>query len=112
MEEARFKKIMADLGMPDSHSLLSALRQVANEAAQGRTAGLIATAPKAGSVDAQRLIEAKLAEYDWPANHRNAARAGWEACRGWLVSQAGAPGDRPPSRDPEGQGNPPDWHPV
>lgn len=34
MTDERFKKIMADLGQPDSHSLLSALKQVANEASQ------------------------------------------------------------------------------
>ena len=32
MTDERYKKIMADLGMPNSKSLLSALRQVANEA--------------------------------------------------------------------------------
>ena len=26
------------------------------------------------------LIDAKLAEYNYPANTRNAARAGWYAC--------------------------------
>ena len=34
MTDERYKKIMADLGMPNSQSLLSALKQVANEAAQ------------------------------------------------------------------------------
>lgn len=34
MTDERYKKIMADLGMPDSRSLLGALKQVANEVAQ------------------------------------------------------------------------------
>ena len=34
MTDERYKKIMADLGMPNSRSLLSALQQVANEAGQ------------------------------------------------------------------------------
>ena len=34
MTDERYKKIMADLGMPNSRSLLQALQQVANEAAQ------------------------------------------------------------------------------
>lgn len=34
MNDERFKQIMEDLGMPNSHSLLSALKQVANEVEQ------------------------------------------------------------------------------
>lgn len=34
MTDERYKQIMADLGMPNSHSLLQALKQVANETAQ------------------------------------------------------------------------------
>ena len=34
MTDERYKAIMAELGQPHSHSLLSALRQVANEVAQ------------------------------------------------------------------------------
>lgn len=34
MTDERYKKIMADLGMPNSRSLLGALQQVANEAGQ------------------------------------------------------------------------------
>lgn len=34
MTDERYKKIMADLGMPNSRSLLVALQQVANEAGQ------------------------------------------------------------------------------
>ena len=34
MTDERYKKIMADLGMPNSKSLLFALQQVANEAGQ------------------------------------------------------------------------------
>jgi len=36
MTDERYKKIMADIGMPNSRSLLSALQQVANEVAQER----------------------------------------------------------------------------
>ena len=38
MNDERFKKIMADLGMPDNRSLLQALWQVANEVAQAELA--------------------------------------------------------------------------
>ena len=31
MTDERYRKIMADIGLPNSHSLLSALKQVANE---------------------------------------------------------------------------------
>jgi len=34
MTDERYKAIMAELGQPHSHSLLAALRQVANEVAQ------------------------------------------------------------------------------
>jgi len=34
MTDERYKQIMAEIGMPDSHSLLTALKQVANEVAQ------------------------------------------------------------------------------
>lgn len=34
MTDERYKALMADLGMPNSRSLLSALQQVANEVAQ------------------------------------------------------------------------------
>ena len=37
MEDKRFKEIMAELGMPNSRSLLIALKQVANEVAQEMT---------------------------------------------------------------------------
>ena len=37
MMDARYKQIMTDLGMPESQSLLSALRQVANEVGQEAT---------------------------------------------------------------------------
>lgn len=36
MTDERYKKIMSDLGMPNSRSLLSALQHVANEVAQER----------------------------------------------------------------------------
>ena len=42
MTEDRFKQIMARLGMPNSRSLLEALRQVANEAAQEALASRVA----------------------------------------------------------------------
>lgn len=38
MNDDRYQKIMADLGTPNSRSLLSALQQVANEAAQAAQA--------------------------------------------------------------------------
>ena len=48
MEDERYKEIMEQLGMPNSTSLLVALRQVANEVAQEMFVGWqpIKTAPK------------------------------------------------------------------
>ena len=37
MTDTRYKEIMENLGQPDSHSLLGALQQVANEVAQEAT---------------------------------------------------------------------------
>ena len=34
MDDERYKQIMIQVGMPDSHSLLAALKQVANEVEQ------------------------------------------------------------------------------
>lgn len=42
MNDERYKQIMADLGMPDSRSLLAALQQVANEVAQETQAAAVA----------------------------------------------------------------------
>lgn len=44
--------------------------------------------PKAGGEVAEALIQAKLQDYGWPANPRNAGRAGWEACRLHIEAQS------------------------
>ena len=49
MNDERYKQIMADLGQPDSRSLLDALRQVANETYQQAFNAGIAAAITAGS---------------------------------------------------------------
>ncbi|ASS33942.1 hypothetical protein FDI24_gp165 [Acidovorax phage ACP17] len=43
--------------------------------------------PKPGSSDASDAIDSVLGEYNWPANPKNAARAGFEAARRMLSSQ-------------------------
>lgn len=40
--------------------------------------------PNPGSPEASAMLDALLAEYHWPANSKNAARAGWEAAERWL----------------------------
>ncbi len=42
--------------------------------------------PAPGSLEASRAIDTLLAEYDYPSNPKNAARAGWEAARRTLAS--------------------------
>lgn len=37
--------------------------------------------PQPGSPEASAMIDSELALRGWPANHKNAARAGYEACR-------------------------------
>jgi hypothetical protein len=34
------------------------------------------------------MMDSLLAEYNWPANSKNAARAGWEAANRWLATTA------------------------
>lgn len=60
--------------------------------------------PHPGLPEASALLDSLLAEYHYPSNPKNAARAGWEAARRWLAvasQQAAAsapttpPGERP-----------------
>lgn len=40
--------------------------------------------PHPASPEASGMMDAVLAEYNWPASSKNAARAGWEAANRWL----------------------------
>jgi hypothetical protein len=42
--------------------------------------------PHPGSPEASAMMDSVLAEYGWPANHKNAARAGYEAARRMLTA--------------------------
>jgi hypothetical protein len=42
--------------------------------------------PNPGSPEASAMLDSMLAEYNWPANSKNAARAGWEAANRWLTT--------------------------
>lgn len=42
--------------------------------------------PHPGSPEASAMMDSVLAEYNWPANTKNAARAGWEAAQRWLAT--------------------------
>ena len=42
--------------------------------------------PHPGSPEASAIIDSKLAEYNWPSNSKNAARAGFEAARALLAA--------------------------
>jgi hypothetical protein len=42
------------------------------------------TLPHPGSPEASAMLDSLLAEYNYPANTKNAARAGWEAAERWL----------------------------
>lgn len=44
--------------------------------------------PHPGSPEASAMMDSMLAEYQWPANTKNAARAGWEAANRWLLQRA------------------------
>lgn len=47
--------------------------------------------PHPGSPEASAMLDSMLAEYQWPANTKNAARAGWEAANRWLRLQSSEP---------------------
>jgi hypothetical protein len=47
--------------------------------------------PHPGSPEASAMMDSLLAEYQHPANSKNAARAGWEAARRWLTTSSEAP---------------------
>jgi hypothetical protein len=46
------------------------------------------TLPHPGSPEASAMLDSLLAEYNYPANTKNAARAGWEAANRWLQQNA------------------------
>lgn len=48
------------------------------------------TLPHPGSPEASAMLDSLLAEYNWPANTKNAARAGWEAANRWLAASPSA----------------------
>ena len=87
MTDERYKKIMEDLGKPNSQSLLSALQQVANEAGQAaqnterdRSAALIS--------ECRAALAEELAGWDLdpPLAHVKQAH---DRCDAWLRSNAG-----------------------
>jgi hypothetical protein len=47
--------------------------------------------PHPGSPEASAMMDSLLAEYQYPANTKNAARAGWEAANRWLTHVAASP---------------------
>ncbi len=49
--------------------------------------------PPPGSPEASALIDSMLAKYGWPANPKNAARAGYEAARAALAAKPPYSGD-------------------
>lgn len=55
--------------------------------------------PHPGSPEASAMMDSLLAEYNWPTNTKNAARAGWEAANRWLAAspspQQDGPSDAP-----------------
>jgi hypothetical protein len=55
--------------------------------------------PHPGSPEASAMMDSMLAEYQWPANTKNAARAGWEAANRWLASSLPPPGGEPKRTD-------------
>ena len=64
MTDERYRQIMADLGMPDSRSLLAALQQVANEVAQETQAAAVAMERERVSELAQ-LAVSYAKDADW-----------------------------------------------
>jgi hypothetical protein len=42
--------------------------------------------PHPGSPEASAMMDSLMAEYQWPSNTKNAARAGWEAANRWLTT--------------------------
>jgi len=83
----RYKKIMADLGMPNSRSLLQALQQVANEVEQEVRASIAAT-------KVEPLTEAQVqgaVAAGWLAAlscHSRHGMAGWSANRSSYIARA------------------------
>jgi hypothetical protein len=51
------------------------------------------TLPHPGSPEASAMMDSLLAEYNYPANTKNAARAGWEAANRWLMQNAAGVGE-------------------
>lgn len=51
--------------------------------------------PHPGSPEASAMMDSLLAEYNWPTNTKNAARAGWEAANRWLAASPSPQQDGP-----------------
>lgn len=73
-----------DAALPAATALREALSSSKDSSALAKPA-----VPKVNTQEASALIDSVLAEYNWPSNPKNAARAGYEAaCR--TSSEAGA----------------------
>jgi hypothetical protein len=91
----------ASMSGDEADRIAGVLREMA-----ARAVPLVAEAPREptrvlphpGSPEASAMMDSLLAEYNYPANTKNAARAGWEAANRWLaappVSLAPMPEDR------------------
>jgi hypothetical protein len=70
-----------------TQNIVDAITRIATQqAVQGET-----VLPRPGSPEASAMIDSLLAEYQWPSNPKNAARAGFEAARRMLATPP-APG--------------------
>lgn len=81
---SKFHEQAVAAGFDGVGSALAAL--ATQQAVQGE-----AVLPRPGSPEASAMIDSLLAEYQWPSNPKNAARAGFEAARRMLATPP-APG--------------------
>ena len=65
MNDARYKKLMEQVGLPDSQSLLGALQQVANEVEQEVRATLATQPSPAPSVDVEKVLAYVRTAISW-----------------------------------------------
>jgi hypothetical protein len=67
--------------------LINEVRAAPTVEAGGEETPVARLLPRPGSPEASAMLDSLLAEYNWPANPKNAARAGWEAAHRWLVTR-------------------------
>lgn len=56
--------------------------------------------PNPGSPEASAMMDSVLAEYQWPINPKNAARAGWVAATRWLATPTASTSTAAPAGEP------------